>query len=68
VAGAVHWALVVQVLLHVRVVVSQRPGAQLVFPGVVQVPEPLHVDGGTRVEAFMHLGGPHWTPAAQRAH
>jgi hypothetical protein len=68
VAGAVHCALVVQVLLHVSVVASQRPGAQLVFAGVVHVPLPLHVDGGTRVEAFMQLGARHWVPEAQRAH
>ncbi len=68
VAGAVHWALVVHVLLQFRVVVSQRPGAQLAMPGVTQVPVPLHAEGGVRVEAVGQLGAAHCVPAAKRAH
>lgn len=67
-AGAVHWALVVQVLLQFRVVVSQRPGAQLVTAGVTQVPVPLHVEGAVLVEAVGQLGAAHWVPAGWRAH
>jgi hypothetical protein len=68
VAGAVHWAFVVHVLLHADVAVSQRPGAHPVIAGVTQVPVPLHVDGGVRVDAVEQLATMHWVPEAKRAH
>lgn len=58
-AGAVHIVLVVQVLLQLSVVASHRPGAQLVTGGVTQVPVPLQVDGGVRVDAVGQAGGAH---------
>ena len=67
-AGDVHCALVVQVLLHVRLVASQRPGAQFMFAGATHVPDPLQVAGGVRTEALMQRAGWHCVPAAQRAH
>jgi hypothetical protein len=60
VAGAVHCESVVHVLLQVKLPVSQRPGAQLTTPGVTQVPLPLHMDGGVRVDAEGHRGAMHW--------
>ena len=68
VAGAVHCALVVQVLLQVKVVASQRPGTQLVTAGVTQVPVPLHSDGGVRVDTVAQAGARHWVLVLQRAH
>lgn len=52
VAGAVHCTGVVTVGLQtfVQAFPSQRPGAQLTFAGVTQVPLPLHVEGGTYVD------------------
>jgi hypothetical protein len=67
VAGAVHCALVVHVLTQVKVVVSQRPGAQLMVAGVMHMPVPLHVAGGVRV-GVAQLAAKHWVPEAQRAH
>ena len=63
-----HCALVVQVLLQVSDVASQRPGAQFAFPGVTQVPVPLQVDGGCRVDAVGQLAATHCVPDARTAH
>ena len=68
VAGAVHCALVVHLLLQVNVAVSQRPGAQFVVPGTTHVPVPLHCDGGICVDAVGQLGAPHWVPEVRTAH
>ena len=69
-AGAVHWlaAPTVQVFTQLDVAISQRPGAQLVTAGVLHVPEPLHVDGGFRVEAVGQAAGMHCVPAGWKAH
>jgi hypothetical protein len=67
-AGAVHCASPVQVVLHVSVAASHRPGAQFVLAGVTQVPVPLQVAGGVRTDAVMQRAGWHCVPAAQRAH
>jgi hypothetical protein len=64
----VHCAFVVQVLLHVKVVVSQRPGAQPATAGVTHIPVPLHIDGGVLVDAVAQAGGIHWVVVPQRAH
>lgn len=47
VAGAVHWFMPMGLQTFVQAFVSHRPGAQLTFAGVTQVPLPLHVEGGT---------------------
>jgi hypothetical protein len=64
----VHCAFVVQVLLQVNVVASQRPGAQLATAGVTHSPEPLHSDGGVLVDVVAQAGGMHWVLVPQRAH
>ena len=71
VAGAVHCAFVVHVFRQIAAVVavagSHRPGAQLVVAGFTQVPVPLQVDGGVRVDAVGQLATTHCTPNACRA-
>ena len=66
VAGAVQSVFTLQMLLHT--VAAQRPGAQLIVAAATQVPLPLQVDGGARVEAVGQLAARHWLPEAQRAH
>lgn len=47
---------------------AQRPGAQLMVAGVTQVPVPLQVEAGARVDELVQLAAAHWLPEAQRAH
>lgn len=57
-------ALVVQVFTQAPAV--QRPGAQLVVAEGTQVPPPLHMPAGVRVEAVGQLAAIHCVPAPQR--
>ena len=66
VAGAVQSALVVQVFTQAST--AQRPGAQFITAAATQVPVPLQVDAGARVDAVGQLAATHWLPDAQRAH
>lgn len=64
VAGAVQSPLVAQVLIQAPPV--QRPGAQVVVGEGTQVPPPLHIPAGVRVDAVGQLAGIHCVPAPQR--
>jgi hypothetical protein len=64
VAGAVQSALVVQVFTQAPPV--QRPGAQLVVAEGTQVPPPLHIPAGVRVDVVGQLAAVHCVPAAHR--
>jgi hypothetical protein len=69
IAGGVHWLAppTMHVFTQVNVVMSQRPGAQLVTAGVLHVPMPLQVEGGFRVEVVGHAAGMHWVPEGWKA-
>jgi hypothetical protein len=56
-------ALLAQVVRQALVVVLQRYGEQEVDAGVLQVPEPLHIDAPVKVEP-VHVDGWHCVPEA----
>ena len=58
-------ALVTQVFTQAAPV--HLPGAQLIVAGVTQVPVPLQVEAGARVEVVGQLAATHWVPEVQRA-
>lgn len=67
-AGAVHCASVVQMLVQARAAGSHRPGAQATVAGATQIPAPSHLATGFWVEAVGQLAPAHWLPAAHFAH